>query len=92
MTLKSIYPPRAFTYLIFRKINAQKDDHEDVKANFQSKFQKHKAELKKIDEENDHLKKRIAKNRESIMNFSEDIEALRVRRYFSFKNKLFLEW
>ena len=58
--------------------------------NFQSKFQKSKGELKKIEEENAHLKNRIAKGREAVMNICEDIEALQVSfLVFSLKNNNF---
>ncbi|CBY32125.1 unnamed protein product [Oikopleura dioica] len=61
---------------IEKQINAEKDDHDLISMNFQSKFQKSKGELKKIEEENAHLKNRIAKGREAVMNICEDIEAL----------------
>jgi len=61
---------------IEKQINAEKDDHDLISINFQSKFQKSKGELKKIEEENAHLKNRIAKGREAVMNICEDIEAL----------------
>ncbi|CAG5106839.1 Oidioi.mRNA.OKI2018_I69.chr1.g3023.t1.cds [Oikopleura dioica] len=63
-----------------KRIQEEQDDHDLVKTQFESRFQKSKAELNRVEEENAHMKSRIGKRRENVMSISEDIETLQSDR------------